>query len=374
MGMSLKRYSIKPHYEGLVIEHELRGKWIENVHFGHVAVVSADGRLLAWTGDPGMMSFMRSTAKPIQAIPGIVNGQLAQVGFGDEELALMAGSHESEEAQIAVLERMLKLGGVAESDLAMPPVYPFALEARDRLMRSRAAPRPIYHACAGKHIGSLALCRLNGWPLEGYTQPDHPLQEQMLCRVAEFAGIGESAIGLAVDGCGFPVFALPLWRLALAYARLAAPPAGWGDDRLRGAAAQVTAAMNRQPALVEGTGRLASVLLGDANIVAKSGAQGVFAFALRQQRLGVAVKVMDGNEQALPAAVAAILESLAAHGQMLPPAAGESAGAAGDAAQLIRDSFPAELRNEAGTVVGRREAVVRLVYGGGFAREDRFVR
>lgn len=373
--MSLKRYSIKPQYEGLVIEHELRGQWIENVHFGHVAVVNAEGRLLAWTGDPGMISFMRSTAKPLQAIPGIVSGQLAELGFGDEELALMAGSHTSEEAQIAVLERMLKLAGIEESDLGLPPVFPAALDARDRLMRSHAAPRPIYHTCAGKHIGSLALCRLNGWPLEGYMQPEHPLQQQMLRRVAEFAGIGEAAIGLAVDGCGFPVFALPLWRLALAYARLAAPPAGWGDDGLRGAAAQVTAAMNRRPALVEGSGRLASVLLGDANVVAKSGAQGVFAFALRQQRLGVAVKVMDGNEQALPAAVAAILESLAAHGQMLPPAAGEGgAGAAGDAAQLIRDSFPAELRNEAGTVVGRREAVVRLVYGGGFAKEDRFVR
>ncbi|GGF95662.1 asparaginase [Paenibacillus abyssi] len=350
--------------EGTPLVEVTRGKWTENVHNGHVAIADADGRLLAWAGDPGAITFMRSTAKPIQAIPVLMGGVTKEYGLNDEAVAMMAASHCGGPEHVTKLERMLAQIGVTEDGLALPKVYPADQEERDALLRKGAAPRKLYHGCAGKHIGALALCKRQGWPLEHYTQPDHPAQREMLRRVAEFSGIGEGAVGRATDGCGFPVFALPLWRLALAYARLAAPPSGWADAALRAAAERAAAAMNRHPALVEGPGRLASLLLGDDNILAKSGAQGVFAFALRRQRLGVAVKVTDGAEAALPIAVAAILESLAASAHSGPP---RQRGLQ-DIAAAVRERFPAEVRTDAGDAVGRFESVVRLSYGERYPR------
>ena len=333
---------------GVPLVQTTRGDRVENVHSGHIAVVSLEGEgsLLAQAGDADIMSYLRSTAKPVQAFAAVLGGVLESYGLEEDALAIMCGSQQGEAEHIELLTRMLQLTGVDEEQLAFGKTMPASLRARDELTASGGGPRKLYHVCAGKHIGMLALCKLRGWPMDSYTRPDHPLQQELLGHIAAFSGTQPETIECAVDGCGLPVFALPLWRLALIYGRLAAAPAGAGGSAaMAAAAARVAAAMNSGPALVEGPGRLASVMLGDGNVVAKSGAQGVFAFALRREKLAVAIKLADGGESAWPEAACAVLEQLRA---------------GGDLAARIRGHFPPAIVNDAGETVGRREPVLRL--------------
>lgn len=328
-----------------------RGAYVENVHSGHVAVVTADGKLTAHAGDANILNFLRSTAKPVQALPSIMGGVLEAYGLGDDAVALMCASHQGTPAHIAVLERMLAQTGVLEEQLVFGAALPVNAEAREALLARGGSPRKLYHVCAGKHIGMLALCKLRGWPMEGYAQREHPLQQELLRIVAAIADVQPADVETAIDGCGLPVFALPLWRLALIYARFAA----WGSGEeaagelaaVSAAARRIAAAMASHPALVEGPDRLASVMLGggDGNVVAKSGAQGVFVFALLKERLAACIKLADGSESAWPEAVCAVLEQLQLGGQL---------------ASRIRSQISPELRNDAGQLVGRREACFTL--------------
>ncbi|WP_165822569.1 asparaginase [Paenibacillus montanisoli] len=361
---------------GVPLVRTTRGNWVENVHSGHAAVVSSEGELIAHVGDASIWTYMRSTAKPIQALPSVLGGIVESYGLDDAAIALMCASHQGTEAHIAVLEEMLKRTGVKEEQLVFGESLPASQNARDELLRRGGKPRKLYHVCAGKHIGMLALCKLRGWPLETYAQPEHPLQQELLRTVAAIAGLAPQEIGSAIDGCGLPVFAMPMWRLALVYARFAAwggeatgaaaqPSAGGASvpgagadasasleaapmadsEAIAASAKRIAAAMINHPALVEGPDRLASIMLGDDNVVAKSGAQGVFAFALRKERVAVVIKLADGGESPWPEAVCAILEQLQLGEELI--------------ARISR-SISAEIRNDAGQLVGHRESCLTL--------------
>ncbi|MBJ6361339.1 asparaginase [Paenibacillus sp. GCM10012307] len=352
------------HSEGTPLVQASRGNWTETIHFGHVAVVDANGRLLAWAGDPGRIIFSRSALNPIIAVQAVLSGVLDERGPDEEQLAILTGRNEGTDRQVEVLEALLGKFGIGEEVLSLPQAYPLDKKGRLALLGSGQPPRPLYHAAAGRHVAVMALSQCSGWPYAGYTRPEHPAQQLILQRTAEFAGMGEGAIGQAQDSCGFPALALPLWRLALAYARLAAPPGDWADAALQTAARRTGAAMNRHPALVEGPGRLASVLLGDANAIARSGEQGVFVFALRRQRLGVAVSIADGSEAALPVAVAAILESLAATGQ----SGTQHSDGPRRLAAAVREAFADEVLDDHGNKVGSIEPLVQLCFGERYPR------
>lgn len=321
-----------------------RGDLVENVHRGRICVVSADdGRVLAAVGDPDGPAYLRSTAKPFQAIGPLLAGVAEAFGLDDRHIALMCASHRGSAEQVAVLEDLVRRTGLPEELLAMRPASPLEPGAREAWIREGGRKRRLYHMCAGKHLGVLAWCKRRGWPLDGYTHPDHPAQRETFARLAAWADLAPDAIRTGVDGCGLPVGAMPLRHIALLYGRLACPDAAPSAVAGEAEAARTAAmAMNRHPALVEGEGRLASILLGDPGIVAKSGAQGVFAIGLRRQRVGVAVVVTDGAEAAWPVAVRAVLERLGA----LTP---------GLAAQLDA-CFPRDIRSETGALAGRMEA------------------
>ncbi|WP_051237278.1 asparaginase [Paenibacillus pinihumi] len=352
------------HSEGTPLAQASRGKWTETIHIGHAAVVDAGGRLLAWAGDPGRIVFSRSALNPVIAVQAVLAGILGDWGTDETALAIMTGSNEGTVRQVELLEVMLDKFGIREKDLCLPSVYPQDEDRRIALLQSGQPPKQVYHPAAARHIAVLALSQCSGWPLEGYTRLEHPAQQLILQRTAEFAGMGESALGQAQDSCGFPALALPMWRLALAYARLGAPPGDWADAALQTAARRTGAAMNRHPDLVEGPGRLAPALLGDANAIAKSGEQGVFVFALRRQRLGVAVSIADGSEAALPVTVAAILESLAATG----PSGPQYADGPRRLAAAVKARFAAEVLDDNGVEVGCMEPLVQLCFGERYPR------
>lgn len=317
----------------------------ENEHRGRISIVSPDndGTLLASWGDVQAPAFIRSTGKPLQAIEPLLGGVAEAFGWEDRHLAMMGASQRGLPEQIEALTEMRERAGIEEEAFVFRASAPTHAKSRDEWAKIGAVPRKIYHTCAGKHLGMLAWCKLMGWPLEGYAEPDHPAQRRITARVREWLGAGEAETAVGRDGCGLPVAAVPMWRTALAYARLACPDAA-PDAAAAEAAERVVRAMGRYPELVEGPGRLASILLADPNIVAKSGAQGLFTLGLRKERLGIAVHLSDGSEAAWGPIVIALLEKLG--------------GASPETMERLRERYPRAFRNDAGAEAGTWEVVM----------------
>lgn len=333
-----------------------RAELPENVHCGRVCVVSADsGEVVASYGDPDSPAFVRSTAKPLQAIASLAGGVAEACGWDDRHLAMMAASQRGYPAQMAALEEMLASSGVPEEALVFHKTKPVSSTAQVEWAQKGARRRKLYHTCAGKHLGMLAWCRLAGWPLAGYAEPDHPAQREIVRRVREWCGADEVDCRLGRDGCGLPVLAMPLRRIAWGYGRLAcADETGSRESAVAAdasldrnavmAAVRIVSAMHRHPDLVEGPGRLASLLLADPNIVAKSGAQGLFTLGLRRERLGIAIHLSDGTEVAWPYIAMRLLERWG--------------GASAATMAALSARFPREFRNDAGAVAGSWEVLI----------------
>lgn len=311
-----------------------RGPLLESTHRVHAVVADAAGRTTASWGDAGRSTVLRSAAKPFQALPLVADGAADHFGFSGEEIALCCGSHNSEEVHVAVARSMLAKAGVAESLLLCGP-HPPLRRQRERELAAAGTPlTSIMSNCSGKHAGMLALAAFHSWPLEGYERPKHPVQLRMRRELARWARCDPGAIPSAVDGCGVPTFAIPLRDLAAAMARLIAA-AGVG-----GAPGRVVGAMVSHPFMVAGTDRLCTRLIGaeGGRVIAKTGAEGVYAAADRERGLGVAVKVEDGAWRAAPPALLAVLARAGILSQ--------------DAAGALAEHVEPPLTNTLGDVVG----------------------
>ena len=281
-----------------------RGDLIEVTHQVTAAVVDADGRILAASGDPESETWWRSAAKPFQSLPLVQDGVVERFGLEDAELAFACGSNSSEPAHRAAAERFMQKVGVTEKQLACGIHTPLSpVIARD-VACGTATMTPAWSNCAGKHIGMLALARHHGWPSEGYQAADHPVQVRILTEISRCTGIDRRDIRLAVDGCTAVCFGLSLVAMARAYAGI-----GASSDAARG---RIAGAMMRHPFLVAGTGRLCTDLMAGmpGRIVAKVGADGIYCAAVPELRLGLALKVADGDWRSSGLALLAVLGQL----------------------------------------------------------------
>ena len=293
-----------------------RGGLLESVHRGRYAVVDPNGERIDSLGETEGYVYMRSSAKPFQALPIVFSGAADAFGFTDEELAAACASHNGEPRHLAAVRSILRRVGLSEDDLQNGFHPPMHAPSTDRLRKTGESPRAIHGNCSGKHAGMLAVCVHAGWDPAGYRDPDGPLQKLILRTVATVCGVEPGDVRLAGDGCGVPVFALPLERMALGFARLAAGGAEGFPDDLSEALGRVRDAMRAHPYLVAGTGRLDTKLMEGTNLVAKSGAEAVFAAAsITGPPWGMALKVSDGAGRALAPAV---LGALARQGVRVP--------------------------------------------------------
>ncbi|MFZ5471317.1 MAG: asparaginase, partial [Myxococcota bacterium] len=272
----------------------IRSEQVESVHRVSVAVVDESGRRVASAGQSDLCTFWRSAAKPFQALPMVQDGAAARFGFASRELALACASHSSEPMHREVCRGMLERLGLSESALACGPHPPLSPVVAAQLAKEGASPTSMWSNCSGKHAGMLALALHRGWPVAGYERQGHPLQERVLAEVSRWTGVPPKDIGLGVDGCTAVCFALPLAAMATAYARF-----GVSDEP---AAAKLREAMWTHPELVAGTGRLCTDLMTAARgrVLAKVGAEGIYCAALPERRLGVALKVEDGDGRCSP--------------------------------------------------------------------------
>jgi len=297
---------------------QLRGDLVEAVHDVHAAVLDARGRLVARAGDPDLVTFWRSAAKPIQALPLVEDGVADRFAFTSEELALVCASHSSEPGQVARVRELLGKIGCGERDLLCGPHPPLSEQvARDYATRG-VRLTAVYSNCSGKHAGMLALARHHGWPTEFYTRPDHPVQQRCLREVSRWTDVPVAAIRTATDGCGVVCFGIALRAMALAYARLAIADFGlriadWkGGGSIRNPQSAIVQSMMRHPDLIAGEGRPCTELMRahPGRVVVKVGAEGVYCALLPRDGLGVAIKVADGHALASALALAAVLEQL----------------------------------------------------------------
>jgi L-asparaginase II len=287
----------------------VRGDAVESVHYGSVAVVDSDGRLLFAAGDAHALTFTRSALKPLQALPFVRNGGPERFGFDQAQVALLCASHSGEPRHVDAVADMLARAGNAAPDLACGTHVPGFYDARGEV-----PPPPPYsplaHNCSGKHAGMLACCVLHGWRKHDYVAFDHPLQQEIRGAVADFAGMPEDGLLAGIDGCSAPNYAMPLANIAQAFARLATAE---GDDpRFGRAPARLRDAMVAHPEMVSGE-RRSDLLLSQAgrgDWIPKIGAEGVQAIGVRSRCLGLAVKVADGSKRGLFPAVVAVLDQL----------------------------------------------------------------
>ncbi len=285
---------------------ELRNGRPESSHRVSAAVVGPDGTLVASWGDPHLVTFMRSAAKPFQALPLLLDGAAARYNLSARELALACASHNSEREQVDLVRGLLGRIGCTDSDLAcgphrslglsfsVPPVEPDLL----------CEPSPAASNCSGKHAGMLTLAQHHGWAKDGYQRTGHPVQLRLKREVARWVKMDTTEIGEGVDGCTVVTFALPLSRMAQAMARLIVSR---GDEERA-----IVSSMMEHPELVAGRGRLCTALMRAyaGNVLAKVGAAGVYVAAIRERGIGVCLKVEDGHSSAAMMALLAILDSL----------------------------------------------------------------
>ena len=296
----------------------LRGTVLESRHAVHVAVVDGAGALVAQAGNPDLVTFWRSAAKPFQAVPLVQDGVVERFGLTRQDLALACASHSSEPAQVGLVREFLQRIGCSERDLMCGPHRPLSdAVAKDYEMRGLRLTA-IYSNCSGKHTGMLALAKAHGWPTEFYARIDHPVQQRCLKAVSEHTERAAKAIGVAVDGCGVACFALPLRNMALAYARLGSREWGVGPDGadrrepLPTPHSQILQAMLHHPELIAGEGRPCTEMMRahPGRVVTKVGAEGVYSALLIREGLGVTLKVEDGHSVAAALAIAAVLAEL----------------------------------------------------------------
>lgn len=328
-----------------VLVKEYRAGIMECAHHGHICIVNDRGEITASAGNPNFVTFTRSAAKPLQAICAIRGGIAAHYGLSEQEIAIMTASHLAQPDHVKVLESIMSKTGLSEAELICAPSYPLNEESKEDVLRHDGSRRRLYHNCSGKHLGILAYCKMKGYPLEGYAEPGHPVQQEIIETISIMCGIAAEHIDLGTDGCGFPVFALPLSAMASAYVKLACPDL-IADEATRDAVMTITQAMNRYPEMVGGTGRVDSLILQDTNIVAKGGFKGVYCFGLKKERLGVAFKVLDGSEEEWGWIVESVLSQIGYGNRTL--------------IEQLREAFTHDIYNDAGKKVGFAEAVFQL--------------
>jgi L-asparaginase II len=313
-----------------------RSGFVESRHLGAVTVCDAEGRLLATAGDPELVVYLRSCAKPFQALAVRGLGVEGALGLGQLALAGACGSHNGEPDHVASVRKVLEAAGLDETALRCPPAMPTDRTARQRV----DGPAAVYHNCSGKHAYMLAGAVVRGWAPERYTEPDHPLQGVVGDTLSDFAGAPIEHVG--VDGCGVPVHAMPLRGLATAYARLGTR-AATGEE---GPAALVEA-VRTHPFMLAGSGQLDTLLVEatGGRVLAKVGAEAAYGAVDLATGTGLALKVLDGAPRARAAALLAALRALdwldEDRWEALLPAATVDIHGGGQTVGAVR---PAELR------------------------------
>jgi L-asparaginase II len=295
-----------------------RGSLTESRHRGHIVVVDPDGNIIASLGAPENVTYLRSSAKPFQAIPLLTSGAADRFGFTDREVALACGSHNGEPIHTELAAAMLKKIGLGIEALRCGAHEPYGAEAALELRMRGEQPNALHNNCSGKHVGMLAVALHLGASIDNYESPENPVQKAIVDVVSQFSRVPVTDMAIGIDGCAAPVFGITMKAMALAYARLVAPPASF-DKKIRDACERIVRVMSAYPELIGGTSqRLDTEIMRAAprRLVSKVGAEGVYTAGIKPSEewphgFGIALKIEDGDDKrARPTVVVESLRQL----------------------------------------------------------------
>jgi L-asparaginase II len=331
-----------------------RGSITESHHRGHVVAVDGEGQTVARLGAPEMLTYLRSSAKPFQAVPLVASGAAERFGFSEQEIALACASHSGEPIHVETAALMLEKIGLGEDALKCGTHEPFSSEETRHLRERGLQPNVLQNNCSGKHAGMLALALHLGAPTETYDQPDNPVQLAIGRAIEQFSGVGREDLAVGVDGCGVPVFGVTVRAMALMYARLVAPPREW-DEAMRAACARIVKAMTSHPEIVGGTVERLDTEMMRATagaLISKVGAEGVYTVGVLPsdkwpKGLGLALKIEDGEDRRARPTV--VIESLRQLGVLDD-----------EAYEAVRPYSTFAVRNHRGETVGEVRANFEL--------------
>jgi L-asparaginase II len=278
----------------------IRGGIVESTHYGSIAIVDASGKLLCSYGDPTAVAFLRSSAKPFQALPFIERGGAEHFNYTQSEIALSCASHETAQIHLDTVKAMQSKIGIEERYLQCGPHMPGDAENLRKAIKLDIVPTPNFNNCSGKHTSMLAHAKMRGLPLENYLANDHPIQQDILNTLSEMCSIEKEKIILGIDGCSAPNFALPLYNAALGMARMC-DPRDLPEAR-RVACGKITSAMAAHPEMVSNYGEFDCELMQIAagKVITKRGAEGFQIMGLMpgvhgELGVGIAFKITDGD-------------------------------------------------------------------------------
>ena len=281
-----------------------RGRVVESTHFGSIAVIDSTGKLLHSYGDPHSVAFLRSSAKPFQALPFIERGGVEHFNLTQSELALACASHETAQMHLDAVKAMQAKVGIRESDLQCGPHLPGDASNLKMVIQQGISPTPNFNNCSGKHTAMLAHAKMRGLPLENYLDFEHPIQKDILKTFSEMCGIEIEKIELGIDGCSAPNFAVPLRNAALGMACMCDPHT-LSETRAI-ACKKITSAMAAHSEMVSNYGEFDCELMkvGAGRIITKRGAEGFQIVGLMpgvygENGVGIAFKVTDGDKSAM---------------------------------------------------------------------------
>jgi len=297
-----------------VIVKVYRGKLIENIYRGDIAIVNNEGQTIYSIGNSDKITYWRSAAKPIQALAVIYSGAHKRYNLTEEEIAIMISSHNGEERHIKLVYSILKKINLTEENLHCGVCLPVHKPTAKSLKEKGVEITPVYNPCSGKHVAQLTLCQHYGWSIDDYYNIGHPVQKMILDIISAFTQYPKEQIYLGSEDCGVPVFGLPIYCMSNAYARLT----NWEvlPRKYQESARGIFNSMVKHPGLIAGIDRFDTDLmaLSDGNLVAKSGSDGVFSIGIRNKDyktgMGITIKMESGNMKFLPMAVIRILEQL----------------------------------------------------------------
>lgn len=292
-----------------VIVEEYRGTTLENVHHGLVCIVNERKEVIYEKGNSETAVYYRSAMKPIQAIPLFKTNIIEKYRLTEEEAALFCASQRGELAHERSLESLLKKLELAEEQLICGKSYPLNEEAKEAYIKANKGKRKLLHNCAGKHIGFLAYAKEYGLDMTHYDGLEHPLQKAIYQSLMMMSEADSSEIQRGFDGCGAPVYSIPLQNIAISYLKFAMPEL-IKDEATKEAVVKIGQVMQAHPTMIASPNFICTILLEDDNIIAKGGAQGVYCLALKKEKISIALKVLSGSELVWPILVAEILAYL----------------------------------------------------------------
>ncbi|MDP4094786.1 MAG: asparaginase [Bacillota bacterium] len=289
-----------------VLVEVTRGGLVESIHLGSFAIVDTDGRILYSKGDINRTTYLRSATKPLQLIAALELGIFEEFNLDYKELAIISSSHGGENEHIDTIKSLMKKLNVQDSELKCGIHAPLNREAAHELIKKGEKPTKLHCTCSGKHLGQIASAKILGFTGE-YRAFDSDVQNHIKNIISIFSLTDRDKIHVGLDGCGAPVYAIPLVNAAKAYANIGNP--GFAGGKYSKSQNQLIKAMTMHPEMVGGTGRLDTDLMknfGD-RVIGKFGDEGVYCTSLIKNGIGIALKIEDGASRAVGPTILEIL-------------------------------------------------------------------